>query len=197
MWWNVPAFPPGKWTINRDQQTKVITSIEIEALDLNIANRVTRAHRSLPKDHVDTGAFTRRGIVMSVKVNATLINRVQDFKPSIEKLLERMPTKRVIRKAAKINIKITSNHDARSRLWREHVDMWDEVRVIVAIRASHLGVHEREIDVDDVEIPSNADTVIFDRAAKRSFISGEVAKVAGNKRAPKDMRSLIRANACE
>lgn len=134
---------------------------------------------------------------MSVKVEASLVNRVQNFKSSIEKLLERMPTKRNVLKTAEINIKVPSNQDGGSTLRGKHVNVREERRVVVAIRASHLSVHVREIDINDVKVPGNVNTIELDRAAKRGFISSEVAKVASNKGAPKKMGSLIRANACE
>jgi hypothetical protein len=196
-WWNVPSLASGKQAVDRDQQTKVITRVKTESLDSNIANRVARAQWSLPKDNVNAGAFPRGGVVVGVKVEAAFINRVQNFESSIKKLLERVPAKRSVWKTAKIDIKVPNNQDGGTRLRGKQVNMWDEREVVVAIGASHLSVHIREIDVDDVKVSSNANTIKFNRAAKRSYISGEVAKIAGNKGAPKDMGSLIRANACE
>ena len=48
---------------------------------------------------------------MSVKVEAELIDRIHDFKSKVKQLLKRVPPKRLVWKATKIDIEVPSNQD--------------------------------------------------------------------------------------
>ena len=48
----------------------MIARIKTKTLDSNVANRMARAKRSFPKNDIDTGAFARRGAIMSVEKEA-------------------------------------------------------------------------------------------------------------------------------
>jgi hypothetical protein len=51
--WEVPTFSARKRPVDRDQQSIVITSVEVETFNTNLMNKVARAKRSFPQDNID------------------------------------------------------------------------------------------------------------------------------------------------
>jgi hypothetical protein len=130
---------------------------------------------------------------MSVKAKATFPNRILNFKAKVKQLLKRVASKCFVWEGAKVDIEVTGDNDRRVGARGKRFNVRDEVRVIVAIRAPHLGVHEWKIDVDDMKMPSNTNTVKLNRARTRGLVPSEVAELASNKRATKHMRGLVGA----
>jgi hypothetical protein len=73
--------------------------------------------------------------------------------------------------------------------------MSKKVSVIVSTSVSKLHKGERDISVDDVKRTRDTHGVELDGASAIGGITSEVSQMAGNQRAPKDMRSLVKAKA--
>ncbi len=69
--------------------------------------------------------------------------------------------------------------------------------IIIAVRTPHLRVHIRKVNINDMEMSSNADTIELNRSTAGGVISSEISKVARNKRATEHVRNLISANPSE
>ena len=66
--------------------------------------------------------------------------------------------------------------------------------IIIAVRTPHLRMHIREVNIDDMKMSSNADTIELNRSTVRGVISNEISEIARNKRATEHVWSLISAN---
>ena len=118
---------------------------------------------------------------MSVQIEALSVNRVHNFKTKVEELVEGLTPRRLIWKAVKVDIEITSNESGGVRERRKILNISQE-RSIIEDRASSVIKQDGKVGIDNVERSRDANAVKFNRANKSSGdVSGEITKPTCNK----------------